>query len=575
MKPWNAKKIFFATAALLLCGFAFFAVPSVAGQAGTTSGTFLKFDPSPRATGMGEAYTAVTQDAYASWTNPAGLASVEVPELAATHNASFADVTNQFAAFAFPLRYGSTLGLSVTRQSVAPFSGFDAKGEETTKIDAQDMAINASYARTFIKDEINRPVLNVGVTMKSVSERLDTANATSMALDLGAIYHIRPAKYWMRNIPAQEFRVGVSVKNLGGSLKFDTLAFPLPMSSTLGLAWISHPYGAHTLTVSLDQTISNDDNYKVNLGAEYFMYQLLSLRAGFVTGQSIGPGMRLGVGFRLSFMDLDYSMSPFGELGSMQKIGVTMRFGASRAKQPLAGATARVAKAKLLAPKEKIEALQTYANDYLDLARKSIDASEYTSAVENMDKAFNLEPKLKDGAWGDRSKRLSTLNARLLLKETPARIKTFQKDMEQANVAHEAVAAYIEGSELKAFLLAHAALGANPRGDALFEELLYTLGDLTNNAVRRDEIMPKDAMVKEKLKKAAKGFYIQQFDMASKECEEVVLVDETNTMGWTRLGSAYYMMGDKEKARQAYEKVMQLNPADEITRQFMDAQGWK
>ncbi len=575
MKPRDFKKTFLTAAALLLCGFGFFAVPSVAGEAGTTSGTFLKFDPSPRATGMGESYTSVTQDAYSAWWNPGGLAGLEVSEFAATHNASFGDVTNQYAAFAYPIRYGSTLGVSITRQSVAPFEGWDAEGGKTRKVDAADTAITGSYARTLIKDEISRPVFNVGMNLKSVSSRLDTVTANTMAMDFGAIYHIRPAKYWMSKSPAQEFRIGLAVRNLGGSLKYDTLAFPLPQSSTLGLSWISHPAGAHTLTVSLDQTISNDEAYRVNLGAEYFMFQLLSLRAGYVTGQSIGPGLRLGVGFRLSFMDLDYSMSPFGELGIMHKIGVTMRFGASRAKQPLVGSTARVTKAKVIAPKEKIEALHTYANDYIELARKSIDAREYTSAVDNLNKAFNLEPQLKGGAWGDKARRLSTINNKLLLTETPVREKTFQKDMEQSNVAHEAVVAYIEGSELKAFLLAHAALGANPRGDVMFEELLYSLGTLTRNAVRRDEIMPKVALVKEKLKKAAKGFYIQQFDMAAKECEEVVLLDETNPMGWTRLGSAYYMMGDKAKARKAYEKVLELNPGDAVTRQFMEAQGWK
>ena len=55
----------------------------------------------------------------------------------------------------------------------------------------------------------------------------------------------------------------------------------------------------------------------------------------------------------------------------------------------------------------------------------------------------------------------------------------------------------------------------------------------------------------------------------------MVLIDGTDLMGWTRLGSAYYMMGDKAKARKAYEKVMELNPGDTVTRQFMDAQGWK
>lgn len=571
----NCTKLLIVTAALGLCGAVFFVVPSVGGEAGTSSASFLKFDPSPRATGMGEAYTSVTQDAYSAWWNPAGLASIEIPEMAATHNASFADVTNQYVSVAYPLRYGSTLGVSMTRMSVAPFQGYDAAGGATRKLEANSSALTGSYARTLIKDEIERPVLNVGVNMKSVSETLDQASAQSMAFDVGAIYYLRPNKYWMSKLPAQEFRFALSARNLGGSMKFDKLAFPLPQSTTFGASWISHPSGAHTLTVSMDNTISNDEKFRTNIGAEYFMFQLFSVRAGYVTGQSIGSGVRMGVGFRLSFMDLDYSLSPFGELGNMQKIGVTFRFGGNRAKQPLTGATARVSGARVLAPKEKIEALKIYANDYVELARKSLDAREYTGAVENLNKAFNLEPQLKDGAWGDTAKRLNALNTRLMLKETPVREQIFKKDTEQSNVAHEAVKAYAEGYELKAFLLAHAALGANPRGDALFEDLLNNLADLTRNTVRRNEIMPRTALAKEKLKKAAKGFYIQQFDMAARECEEVVLIDETNPLGWTRLGSAYYMMGDKVKARKAYEKVLELNPGDSVTRQFMEAQGWK
>ena len=81
--------------------------------------------------------------------------------------------------------------------------------------------------------------------------------------------------------------------------------------------------------------------------------------------------------------------------------------------------------------------------------------------------------------------------------------------------------------------------------------------------------------MKEKLKKAAKGFYVQRFDAAAKECEEVVLLDGTNPLGWTRLGSAYYMLGDKDKAKNAYTKALELRPGDLVIKQFMEAQGWK
>jgi Tfp pilus assembly protein PilF len=572
----NTNLIVRTAAALVILACGFFTVPALAaGGAGSTAGSFLRFAPGPRGTGMGEAYTAVTEDAYSAWWNPAALASLEVPELGATYNSSMEDVSHQYVAFAYPLRYGSTLALSVTRLTVAPFQGYDAMGSATRKIDSSESAYSAAYARTLIKDEIERPVFNIGVNAKAISSRLDNVSAAALGLDLGAVYYLRTANYWMKKVPAQEFRFALDIKNLGTGLKYDKVSFPLPMSATLGAAWISHPWNAHTLTLALDQTVSNDDDYTIGFGAEYFLFQILSFRAGYKTGQDVGSGIRAGVGFRLSFADLDYSMSPFGDLGSMHKLGLTMRFGTPKSSQPLKGKTARVTSAKMMAPQEKIQKLETYAADYLELARKDLAASRYTSALENLSKAFNLEPALKDGPWGGRAARLGQLTARLRLKETPAREKAFQKDNEQARVGHEAVLAYAEARELKGFLLAHAALGTNLRGDSVFEELLYTLGEFSRNNVRRDEILPRQALVKEKLKKSARYFYIQQFDMAGKECEEVTLLDEENPMGWTRLGSAYYMMGDKEKAKTAYEKALELRPNDTVTAKFMEAQGWR
>lgn len=561
--------------ALAACAVLAFYPMASAGDAGSSSAAFLKFSPSPRGSAMGEAYTSVTEDAYSAYWNPAGLAGVERPELAATYNDSMEDVTNQYLSAAYPLRYGSTLGLNVTRLSVAAFQGYDAQGVKTVKVGSSDIAVGGSYARTLLKDEIERPVLNVGAGLKVISEKLADAAANTAALDLGAIYYIRPANYWMSKAPAQELRVALAVKNIGPGLKFDSISSPLPLAATLGASWHAHPGGSASLILSLDQTFANDEKYYAAFGAEYVAFQVLSFRAGYRTGQSIGSGLRVGAGFRLSLVDIDYSMAPYGELGAMHKLGVTMRFGEPAARQPLAGKTMRAEKAKLIAPKEKIEKLQLFANDFLELARKDLAARRYVSANADIKKAFNLEPELKDGDWGRRQKRLAAVIAGLRLADIPAREQTLSKETEQSNVGAEAIASYIESKDLKALLLAHAALGANIRGDAMFEELLYIMSDLVKIQVRRDEILPKNVLIKEKLRRAAKGFYIQQFDTAAKECEEVAVLDEANPVAWTRLGSAYYMMGDKEKAKKAYRKALELNPNDLITKEFMASQGWK
>ncbi len=569
MKIVNGKKLIRLLATQILCVAGFFCVSASAGVPGTAGAAFLKFTPSPRATAMGESYSAVTEDAYAAYWNPAGLASVERIKLSATYNASFEDVTHQYVSLAYPLKIGSTLDLNITRMSVGAFKGYGQDGVYTSMLEASDMAIGIAYGRTLMKDEIERPVLNVGINLKTISETLGDASSSAFAADLGVLWYLRPASYWIKKVRAQEFRLALSIKNLGTGLKFDKESSPLPLSVTVGSAWVASPDASSTLILTMDQTVAADDKYSINLGAEYEAFQLLALRAGYRTGQSIGSGVRFGIGFKLSVVDLDYSMSPFGELGTMQKLGMSVAFGNA------SGKGQRVATGGLISTKESIEKLQVFANDFIELAKKNLEKREYLLADANFNKAFNLQPVLKAGEWGNKDDRLAAIIKELRLKDTPGLEGVFGKDNEQANVGSESILAYVNGADLKAFLLAHAAWGANISGEPVFERLLNVLSQLTQDRVRRDEILPKIALVKEKLRKAASAFYIQQFNVAVKECEEAVLIDNTNAVVWTRLGSAYFMMGDKGKARSAYVRALELSPGDKVIKQFMDAQGWK
>ena len=557
----------------LLCGWAA-VLPAVAAP-GSTGASFLRFTPSPRATGMGESQVSVTQDAYSAYWNPAGLAAVEAPELAAMYNVSFEDVNTQYLAAAYPLQYGSTLGLGISRLAVAPFQGYDSLGVKTSAVDASGFSAGLSYGKVISKDEISRPVFSAGAGLKYIGSRLGGASASTFALDFGGIYHIRPDNYWLSKIPGQEFRLAAAVRDLGPGLKYDSGSTPLPTALSVGGSWYSHPGGNSELIVSLDNVLQAGDGYYVALGTEFTAFQLLSFRAGFRTGQQAGSGIRAGVGFHLSFIDLDYSMSPFGDLGSMHKFGLSMRFGEGKAAQPLAGPTSRAETASMTAPKDQIEKLQLYANDLLDLARKDIDERRYMEALAEMRRAFNLEPGLRDGAWGGRETRLQAVISGLRIVETEGKEKLFSAPGDQAATAARAVSEYIEGRELLALLLAHAARGADMRGPAVFEELLNVISSLSNLPVRRNEVLPLAAMIQKKLDLSEAAFKQGDFQDAARQCEEVLLLDPAQVLVWKRLGSAYYALGDIEQAKRAYHKVLELDPQDPSVTKFMEVQGWK
>ncbi len=387
--------------------------------------------------------------------------------------------------------------------------------------------------------------------------------------------YLRPDNYWLSKIPAQELRLAAGIRHLGPPMKFDSGATPLPAAFTLGGSWHSHPGGNSELIVALDNVYQSGEGYHAALGAEFFAFQVMAFRGGFRTGQGIGVGFRAGLGFRFSFGEFDYSMSPFGELGSMHKFGFTMHFGKAKAAQPLAGETSRVEKAKLIAPQEKIKKLDIFARDFLALAEQNIKEAHYISALENVRRAFNLEPGLRSGAWGAREVRLRALISGLGLAKTEGKEQYFSGAGEQARLAAQAMEEYVAGNELKAFLLAHAAWGQDMRGPAVFEETLRLMSHLISMPVRKQEILPMAALIKKKVVAAEAYFKRRDFQAAAHECEEILLLQPDYILIWKRLGSAYYAMGDNEEAKRAYRKVLQLDPQDQSVRRFMALQGWE
>lgn len=546
-----------------------------AGSPGSSGALFLNYSPSARASSMANSYSSITDDVFSIYYNPAGLVNLEKFELGASYTKSFEDLSNQYLSFAYPYKIGKVLGFSYHSFSDGDIQGYDAMGSPTSLIKTVNKALTFSYSKAFTKDEIERAILNGGISLKYIFQTLDNVSAQSFGLDIGVIYNIRPYKYWIKEIPAQEFRVGAVIRNLGPGLKFDKESSSLPLSLNFGGAWISYPWSKHKLIVSLENKISLDDEYKILFGIEYLLFQLLSVRFGYETSKKIGSSFSFGFGFKLSFVDFDYSIGNYGDLGNMHKMNIVVRFGEKKQSQPLLGEVSRVKEAKLVAPKEKIEELEMFAFDYIKLAESNIKNIEYLEAVLNIKKAFNLEPNLKKTKWDKILKRLEKLIFELKLETDKRKLDIIKMNSEQSNLAKEVINSWLDLNDKKSYLLAHIMYGTNPKGPTVFEELLQFISKDYGFALRTDEFLSKDAWVVYKLKKSANYFYLKQYNMVVEECSEIVMIDPNNHLALTRLGSAYFMLGDKEKAKYYYEKALEINPNDTITLEFMKKQGWR
>lgn len=288
--------------------------------AGGNAAQFLNLGFGARALGMGEAFTAVADDASCVYYNPAGLASGDGRrELLLSHAWHVQDTSVSQAAF-----MRRPWAFSATYFSAGELEGRDAMAAPTGDFTASDFA--GQVSRGFRLGEFS-----AGASAKFVSQRIKSSGASALAADLGILY--RPE--------GSRLSFGAAMSNLGGRLKFEDESFPLPLRLKAGAA--ARLYGGKLL-LALDGEFPDAGPALARLGAEYRGLEGIALRAGYRTSSSqqrdalLGKGFDgasgtdalfgffAGVGFAYRGFTLDYAMLPYGDLGSSHRFSLGARF---------------------------------------------------------------------------------------------------------------------------------------------------------------------------------------------------------------------------------------------------------
>ena len=281
-------------------------------NAGTRAMTFLKIGVGAEAMSMGESQVAATDDLYASYWNPAGLARLQQPQLALMHNEWFAGINHEFVGFALPLKGVGTLGASASFLSFGELQGRDRDGNETTIFRPYDVALILSYARGFGNS------LAFGVNAKFLREQIADESGTGIAFDLGGLY----------NFPETPLSLGFNAQHVGPRVKFIEEAFGLPFTFRLGAAYRLWN-DAFILTTDIIRPSDND--IAIGVGAGYTIGNILQLRTGYkykIGGNDLGAisGLTGGFGLTLLRFQIDYALVPFGVLGLTHRFSLVANF---------------------------------------------------------------------------------------------------------------------------------------------------------------------------------------------------------------------------------------------------------
>lgn len=297
------------------------AAASNEGQAGAQ---FLKLGASARAGGMGDAFTAVSDDAYAVHYNPAGLVRAERAQIGGGHTALFQKVTYQSFALALPFSkeegyHRHALGFGVLYLGVGDIER--RTGDSTDPVGtfgASDSAYSASYARGFSER------FSVGATGRYISQSIDSYRGNAFAADLGAL--------WRAGEDPDALVLGGSVRNAGSKIGYvASQKDPLPLTLSAGAAW--RPMG-RALLVSLEGGKARDADPHGALGVEgrksFGEGAAAALRAGYNSSRrELGgamSGVSAGAGLSFPKADFDLAWIPFGPLGDSFRFSLLVKF---------------------------------------------------------------------------------------------------------------------------------------------------------------------------------------------------------------------------------------------------------
>lgn len=302
--PINRRIVIFSTLLLfILC------ISKLYAGVGETSAEFLLISPGARPSSMAGTFTGIADDVHTLGYNPAGLGQIRQREISLMHGTWLVDTNYEFGAFAQPLSYG-TLGFSLQYLDAGDMIGRGNMGQSTGNFTASDLAVTLGYGFPVMEE------MYLGFTGKFINQKIDDAQRSGGAIDLGVLYEFIPDKFF----------TGAAIQNIGPKLEaFDKEEEALPTSYRIGVGYYAME---EKLLMASDIKSVIHGTPTWSAGFEYMIRTIFFLRSGISAGSEMDNALTWtgGVGFSIGSYYLDYSYEPFGELDSAHKISLVMKF---------------------------------------------------------------------------------------------------------------------------------------------------------------------------------------------------------------------------------------------------------
>ncbi|MFZ5433118.1 MAG: PorV/PorQ family protein [Calditrichota bacterium] len=314
---------------------------------------FLKIAPGARPAGMGEAFVAISDDANATWWNPAGLGFQRNREFTMMYvrwlpQFNLSDLYYAYMSATYYDPEWGTFGGNLIFLNLGETQRTDEQGQAQGTFSSYEIAATGTYGA-----EIN-PHFAMGVALKlaysslspqGAGEEKGSGTATAIAADVGLLYKAQ----FLRGLS-----LGANLSNMGPKVAYidRAQADPLPTNLKFGFAYklIDQEYNQLTIASDLNKELVKRDNkgrsdefYEAlfsawgdgdliksiiwNVGIEYWYSTLVGLRAGY-WNDHLGKVFPYTFGVSLQYSSYRFDFS-YLTAGTNHPLTDTMRYSLS------------------------------------------------------------------------------------------------------------------------------------------------------------------------------------------------------------------------------------------------------
>ena len=507
--------------------FAAWLLPAAAqAQSGGQPGAFLYYGVGGRALAMGGAYTAIADDATAAYWNPAGLAQIQRKEITTMQATLYAATKFTYVAFAYPTKGGSTFAISMTQLASTGFEQvnveFDPVTNEPKTITAAGTFADQQQAIGFHWGKNVTETVSFGLGLQQVTRKLGPSSDSFRTLDIGVLKAMGP------------YRVGLVLQNAFSQQAGTKTDDKLPVVMKIGQA--VHLF-KDRLTLGLDANKPLTGGLDLRFGGEYWISRWFAFRFGLMGLPAISE-TDFGFGFNFRSFGLDIAQG-ISDLGSSTRFSFTFRFGQSKGDHTT------------LQVKGAIKA-----------GFDAFEEGNFTLAQQKFNQALDAQPG---------NKQVQAMVARL--SGVTAYVPQATGGEESQVFIRKGVSGYVDGRDLKGSVNAlRYAYNKNPKDDKLLGLLnLVEKESGVTELTRKMDGPEQFTWVDQKIYDARQSVYDGKYDAAVRRSQDVLDLEPNNVTALEIMGSAFYMMEQKDKAIAVWRRVLEIDPNNKSVRDFMNS----